>query len=108
MYAIARAARDEGLPVGSVRPITVWPFAGAEIRRLCADAEHVISIRDAIHSAHEQVGNVVLPKASLDALCTAARALRQSLSEYHVLPREEASTVKAAGLLEFAVANTSQ
>jgi len=40
--AIAREARAAGLAVGSVRPITVWPFAGPEIRALCENARHVI------------------------------------------------------------------
>ena len=40
--SIAREARSAGLAVGSARPITVWPFAGPEIRRLCDDARHVI------------------------------------------------------------------
>lgn len=40
--AIARTAREQGLPVGCLRPITVWPFADAEIRQLCANARHVL------------------------------------------------------------------
>ncbi len=40
--AIARLAREQSLAVGSVRPLTVWPFADEEIRRLCAGARAVL------------------------------------------------------------------
>jgi 2-oxoglutarate ferredoxin oxidoreductase subunit alpha len=40
--AIAREARGAGIPAGSVRPITVWPFADKEIRTLCAGARRVV------------------------------------------------------------------
>ena len=40
--AIASRARAEGLAVGCVRPITVWPFADAELRALCGAARHVL------------------------------------------------------------------
>jgi len=40
--AISRQARSEGLPVGCVRPLTVWPFADAEIRALCGKARRVL------------------------------------------------------------------
>lgn len=40
--AIARQARQAGLPVGSLRPITVWPFADREIQALCKNARRVI------------------------------------------------------------------
>ena len=38
----ARAARQEGLKVGCVRPITLWPFADREIRELCEGARRVL------------------------------------------------------------------
>jgi len=38
----ARMARQEGLRVGNLRPITLWPFAGKEICRLCAGARRVL------------------------------------------------------------------
>lgn len=40
--AIARQAREQGLAVGSVRPITVWPFADREIRDRCGKARQVL------------------------------------------------------------------
>jgi 2-oxoglutarate ferredoxin oxidoreductase subunit alpha len=40
--AVARAAREEDLRVGSVRPVTLWPFAGPEIQALCGGARRVI------------------------------------------------------------------
>jgi len=40
--AIALQARAQGLPVGHVRPITVWPFADREIRDLCRAARRVL------------------------------------------------------------------
>ncbi len=40
--AIARQARAEGLAVGSVRPITVWPFPGEALSAACAAAAAVI------------------------------------------------------------------
>ncbi|MDP6776720.1 MAG: 2-oxoacid:acceptor oxidoreductase subunit alpha [Candidatus Latescibacteria bacterium] len=40
--AVAREARAEGLPVGSLRPITLWPFADREISDLCQGARKVI------------------------------------------------------------------
>jgi 2-oxoglutarate ferredoxin oxidoreductase subunit alpha len=44
--AIARTARQQGLPVGSVRPITVWPFADREIRALCGAARRVLVLEN--------------------------------------------------------------
>ena len=38
----ARLARAEGLRVGSLRPVTLWPFAGKEICELCAGARRVL------------------------------------------------------------------
>lgn len=40
--AVARQARREGLRVGSVRPVTVWPFADAELRALCKNARRIL------------------------------------------------------------------
>lgn len=40
--AIARQARETGLPVGWVRPITVWPFPEAALKKLCGSARCVI------------------------------------------------------------------
>ena len=40
--AAAREARQQGLPVGCVRPITLWPFADEAIRTLCSKARQVL------------------------------------------------------------------
>ena len=40
--AVAQQARAQGLRVGSVRPLTVWPFAEEAIRELCQGARHVL------------------------------------------------------------------
>jgi 2-oxoglutarate ferredoxin oxidoreductase subunit alpha len=40
--AIAQEARQTGLRVGSLRPITVWPFADREIQTLCENAKRVM------------------------------------------------------------------
>lgn len=39
---VARQARHMGLRVGSLRPVTVWPFADREIRALCQHARRVL------------------------------------------------------------------
>jgi len=44
--AIARQARASGLAVGCVRPLTVWPFADAELRALCGRAQHVLVLEN--------------------------------------------------------------
>ena len=40
--AVAQMARREGWRVGSVRPLTVWPFADREIQALCRLARRVL------------------------------------------------------------------
>jgi 2-oxoglutarate ferredoxin oxidoreductase subunit alpha len=40
--AIAREAREQGLRVGSARPLTVWPFADRELEELCGHARRVL------------------------------------------------------------------
>ncbi len=40
--AIAREGREQGLRVGSVRPLTVWPFADRELNELCGGVRRVL------------------------------------------------------------------
>jgi 2-oxoglutarate/2-oxoacid ferredoxin oxidoreductase subunit alpha len=44
--AIAARARASGQRVGWVRPITVWPFADAELALLCRDAKRVLVLEN--------------------------------------------------------------
>jgi 2-oxoglutarate ferredoxin oxidoreductase subunit alpha len=47
--AAARAAslaREEGLPVGTLRLITAWPFPGEEIEKMARKAKHVIVLEN--------------------------------------------------------------
>jgi len=51
--AVARAAamaasqaRKEGLPVGTLRLITAWPFPGEEIEKMARKAKHVIAMEN--------------------------------------------------------------
>jgi 2-oxoglutarate ferredoxin oxidoreductase subunit alpha len=44
--AAASQARDEGIPVGTLRLITVWPFPGEEIRRMAQKAKHAIVLEN--------------------------------------------------------------
>jgi len=44
--AAAPLARDEGIPVGTLRLITVWPFPGEEIRKMAQKAKHVIVLEN--------------------------------------------------------------
>jgi 2-oxoglutarate ferredoxin oxidoreductase subunit alpha len=42
----AAKAREEGLPVGTLRLITVWPFPGEEIEKMARKAKHVIVLEN--------------------------------------------------------------
>ncbi len=53
--AVAREARAEGLPVGSLRPITLWPFADREIAELCKGARKVIVMENNLGQMHAYV-----------------------------------------------------
>ena len=44
--AAASQARDEGIPVGTLRLITVWPFPEEEIRKMAQKAKHVIVLEN--------------------------------------------------------------
>lgn len=44
--AIANRARQQGQRVGWVRPITVWPFADAELASLCRRAKRVLVLEN--------------------------------------------------------------
>ena len=44
--AMAREARREGLAVGCLRPLTLWPFADVEIRAACEGAEKVLLLEN--------------------------------------------------------------
>jgi 2-oxoglutarate/2-oxoacid ferredoxin oxidoreductase subunit alpha len=44
--AAAFQARDDGIPVGTLRLITVWPFPGEEIRKMARKAKHVIVLEN--------------------------------------------------------------
>jgi 2-oxoglutarate ferredoxin oxidoreductase subunit alpha len=51
--AVARAAamaaslaRKEGIPVGTLRLITVWPFPGEEIEKVARRAKHLIVLEN--------------------------------------------------------------
>jgi 2-oxoglutarate ferredoxin oxidoreductase subunit alpha len=44
--AAASQAREEGIPVGTLRLITVWPFPGEEIEKMAKKAKHVIVLEN--------------------------------------------------------------
>jgi 2-oxoglutarate ferredoxin oxidoreductase subunit alpha len=44
--AAASQARDDGIPVGMLRLITVWPFPEEEIRKMAQKAKHVIVLEN--------------------------------------------------------------
>jgi 2-oxoglutarate ferredoxin oxidoreductase subunit alpha len=41
-YAAVDSARNAGLKAGLLRPITIWPFAETQIKRLAARMDHII------------------------------------------------------------------
>jgi 2-oxoglutarate ferredoxin oxidoreductase subunit alpha len=41
-----RRAREEGLPVGSLRLITVWPFPAEEVRQMAEKASKVVVLEN--------------------------------------------------------------
>ena len=43
--AAAQATKD-GIPVGTLRLITVWPFPGEEIEKMARGAKHVIVLEN--------------------------------------------------------------
>jgi 2-oxoglutarate ferredoxin oxidoreductase subunit alpha len=42
----AAQARKDGIPVGTLRLITVWPFPGEEIEKMARKARHVIVLEN--------------------------------------------------------------
>ena len=42
----ASRAREEGLPVGTLRLITAWPFPGEEVEKMAKKAKHVIVLEN--------------------------------------------------------------
>ena len=41
-YAAVDMAREQGIKVGLLRPITIWPFAEQQIQKLSSKVEHII------------------------------------------------------------------
>ena len=82
---IARQARQEGLRVGSVRPLTVWPFAEEAIRTLCASAGRVLvmenNLGQMLHFVQAALGHsaevVPLPPRVLGTLHRPAAVLEK-------------------------------
>jgi len=75
--AIGVQVRERGWPVGVVRPLTVWPFAGPEIARLCAGAEVVVVLENNLGQMLPYV------EAALAGSCRVVGAPPQVLGSLH-------------------------
>lgn len=66
--AIAREAREQGLKVGSVRPVTVWPFADRELNELCGRARRVLVMENNLGQLLPYVRSAIGRQVEAEAL----------------------------------------
>jgi 2-oxoglutarate ferredoxin oxidoreductase subunit alpha len=71
-------ARSEGLKVGVIRPITIWPFPTGVIRGAADRTKHFLVVEDNLGQMVEDVDNAVQGKADVHFMGMLARHLPDS------------------------------
>ncbi len=64
----ARLARDEGIPAGTLRLITVWPFPDHEIERMAGTAKHVVVLENNLGQMYPYIKAAAAPFAKVSFL----------------------------------------
>lgn len=85
-------ARAEGLPVGLLRPITVWPFPREEVKRLAEEGCQFLVVEDCLGQMIQDVELAVAGKASISTLNVLDRHL--PTDEGVILPKRVLTEVK--------------
>jgi 2-oxoglutarate ferredoxin oxidoreductase subunit alpha len=64
----ARLARDAGIPVGTLRLITAWPFPDHEVERMARTAKHVIVLENNLGQMYPYIKAAAAPFAEVSFL----------------------------------------
>lgn len=72
---VIKMARTQGLKVGMIRPITLWPFPYQAIRRQAARSRHFLVVEDSLGQLIDDVRLAVEGKAQVHLLGATARHL---------------------------------
>jgi 2-oxoglutarate ferredoxin oxidoreductase subunit alpha len=64
-----RQAREMGMPVGLIRPVTIWPFPAAEITELTASVDVVLVVEMNLGQLIGEVQRVLAGRAAVVPLC---------------------------------------
>jgi 2-oxoglutarate ferredoxin oxidoreductase subunit alpha len=64
----ARLARDAGIPAGTLRLITVWPFPDHEIERMAGTASHVVVLENNLGQMYPYIKAAAAPFAEVSFL----------------------------------------